>query len=49
MAGRRRDTHFLVCEGGGTILLQGFGGSFETTDKEVLCRELDCLEQLLAQ
>ncbi|KAI5852054.1 hypothetical protein GGS23DRAFT_541688 [Durotheca rogersii] len=39
---------FLVCDGG-AVLLQGFGGSFETTDKEVLGRELEGLEQVLAQ
>ncbi|EMR71668.1 putative alpha-galactosidase a precursor protein [Eutypa lata UCREL1] len=52
---------FLVCSGGGgdddddddddVILLQGFGGSFETTDtdREVLDRELEGLERVLAQ
>jgi len=39
---------FLVC-GGDAVLLQGFGGSFKTTDKEVLDRELEGLEQVLAQ
>ncbi|KAI0485381.1 hypothetical protein F4859DRAFT_379590 [Xylaria cf. heliscus] len=38
---------FLVC--GDEVLLQGFGGSFETTDKELLRRELESLEQVLAQ
>ncbi|KAI1361993.1 hypothetical protein F5Y08DRAFT_313347 [Xylaria arbuscula] len=40
---------FLVCGGGDTVLLQGFGGSFKTTDEEVLARELEGLEQVLAQ
>lgn len=39
---------FLVC-GGDTVLLQGFGGSFETTDEEILGRELRDLEKVLAQ
>lgn len=39
---------FLVC-GGGTVLLQGFGGSFEMTDEEVLGQELEGLEQVLTQ
>lgn len=40
---------FLVCGGGDAVLLQGFGGSFKTTDKKVLGRELEGLEQVLAQ
>ncbi|KAI1149053.1 hypothetical protein F4825DRAFT_68019 [Nemania diffusa] len=40
---------FLVCGGGDAVLLQGFGGSFKTTDKEVLGHELEGLEQVLAQ
>lgn len=49
---------FLVCSGDGkddddddVVLLQGFGGSFETTDtdREVLDRELEGLERVLAQ
>ena len=39
---------FLVCSGD-TVLLQGFGGSFKTTDKEVFGRELQSLEQALKQ
>ncbi|KAI1754677.1 hypothetical protein F4782DRAFT_491061 [Xylaria castorea] len=40
---------FLVCGGGDAVLLQGLGGSFKTTDKEVLGRELEGLEEVLAQ
>jgi hypothetical protein len=39
---------FLICDGN-AVLLQGFGGSFKTTDKELLDRELEGLEQVLAQ
>ncbi|KAL2136882.1 hypothetical protein VTI74DRAFT_608 [Chaetomium olivicolor] len=38
---------FLVCEDG-TVLLQGFGGAFETEDEPVLRREIDRLEKVLA-
>ncbi|GAW19635.1 hypothetical protein ANO14919_091240 [Xylariales sp. No.14919] len=46
--GRPRRHSFLV-RGDGTVLLQGFGGSFRTTDKEILDRELEGLEQVLAE
>lgn len=39
---------FLICDGNDTVLLQGFGGSFMTTDQEVFSCELNSLEQLLA-
>lgn len=44
----RRHT-FLVCDDDDTVLLQGFGGSFKTIDENILKRELDSLEQVLAQ
>ncbi|KAI1169443.1 hypothetical protein F4777DRAFT_584927 [Nemania sp. FL0916] len=48
--GRPQRPSFLICGCGcDAALLQGFGGSFETTDKEVLGRELEGLEQVLAQ
>lgn len=49
--GPLRRHSFLVCgsSSGDAVLLQGFGGSFETTDKEVLRRELEGLEQVLDQ
>ncbi|KAI0407767.1 hypothetical protein F4802DRAFT_551197 [Xylaria palmicola] len=43
-----RKHSFLVC-GGDAVLLQRFGGSFKTTDKEVLGCEIEGLEQALAQ
>ncbi|RWA05543.1 hypothetical protein EKO27_g9558 [Xylaria grammica] len=46
--GRPKRHSFLV-RGDGTVLLQGFGGSFRTTDKEILDRELEGLEQVLAE
>lgn len=50
--GPLRRHSFLVCgssSSGDAVLLQGFGGSFETTDKEVLGRELEGLELVLSQ
>jgi hypothetical protein len=46
--GRLRRHSFLV-RSSGAVLLQGFGGSYETTDKEALDRELEGLEHVLAQ
>ncbi|KAI0966406.1 hypothetical protein F4678DRAFT_475913 [Xylaria arbuscula] len=46
--GPLRRHSFLVC-GGDAVLIQGFGGSFRTTDKEALGSELKGLEQVLAQ
>ena len=41
--------HSFLVRGDDAVLLQGFGGSFETTDQEVLGRELEGLGQVLAQ
>lgn len=46
--GRLRRHSFLVCDRN-TVLLQGFGGSPKTTDKEILDREFESLEQVLAE
>ncbi|KAI0839543.1 hypothetical protein F5Y06DRAFT_265658 [Hypoxylon sp. FL0890] len=46
-SGGLRKSSFLVC-GGNKVLLQDFGGAFETSDKEVLSRELESLEKILA-
>ncbi|KND86786.1 hypothetical protein TOPH_08556 [Tolypocladium ophioglossoides CBS 100239] len=46
--GQLKRHSFLVC-GGDKVLLRGFGGSFETTDEEILGRELRSLEQVLAR
>ncbi|KAI0384647.1 hypothetical protein F5Y04DRAFT_292977 [Hypomontagnella monticulosa] len=40
---------FLVGNDGMLAVLQGFGGAFETRDKEVLRREMESLEEVLAQ
>ncbi|OIW34243.1 hypothetical protein CONLIGDRAFT_566105 [Coniochaeta ligniaria NRRL 30616] len=41
--------HSFLVRGDGAVLLQGFGGSFETTDREVLGLELEGLEHVLVQ